>query len=265
MSHLVHSLDSTAACSRIDNLLYARPELYELVYPEPDDETPNLCRRLFARYLETSPASVLDIGCGTGRDLAALALDIPVAWGIDASASMLEYARTVRPDLHLELADMRAARLGRTFDAIVCLGSVFMYALTNADVQLTLDTAVAHAHPGTLLVLDLNNAMSFLGAGWTPTTERTVSTPGFAATVHIRNRLDRRNQHWIRERTWFLADGSTAEDFCTYRLFFPADLERLLADRGFRTLGMFDNLTLEETDFSGPRVYLAAIREPAQS
>jgi SAM-dependent methyltransferase len=249
--------------ARIENLLYSRPELYELVYPEPDEETPNLCRRLFARYLETPPASVLDIGCGTARDLASLSRDIPISWGIDASSSMLAYARAVRPDLHLELADMRSARLGRTFDAIVCLRSVFMYALTNADVELTIDTFVAHAHSGTLLVLDLNNAMTFLGDGWTSSAERTITRPGCSATVHVRNRLDRRNQHWIRERTWSLADGSTANNFCTDRLHFPAELEQLLADRGFRTLGMFDNLTLDETDFSGPRVYLAAIREPA--
>ena len=47
--------------ARIENLLYSRPELYELVYPEPDDETPNLCRRLFARYLDSSTTR--------GRDL----------------------------------------------------------------------------------------------------------------------------------------------------------------------------------------------------
>jgi SAM-dependent methyltransferase len=247
--------------TRIDNLLYSRPELYELVYPEPDEETPTLCRWLFARYLRTPPTSILDIGCGTGRDLAALARDIPDSWGVDASPTMLEYARAVRPHLILQFGDMRSVRLGRTFDTITCLGSVFMYALTNEDVQLTLDTFVAHARAGTLLILDLNNAMSFLGDGWTSTQERRVNTPAFTATAHIRNQLDRRRQHWIRERTWYLSDGSTAEDYCTYRLFFPAELEQLLADRGFRTLGMFDNLTLQKTDFSGPRVYHAAIRE----
>jgi SAM-dependent methyltransferase len=255
---------STLSQARIDNLLYAQPHLYELVYPDPDLEIPNLCRQLFARYLSAPPASVLDIGCGTGRDLAEFVRDIPECWGVDPNQSMLDYARSVHPYLHLQVGDMRAVRLGRTFDCITCIGSVMMYALTNADVRMTLDTFAAHAHPGTLLILELNNAMSFVGDGWSPTQERVVSTPTFSATAHIRNRLDRRNQHWIRERTWYLADGSTAEDYCIYRLLFPAELEQLLGDREFRTVGMFDNELLDEdSDFSGPRLYLAAISEPA--
>ena len=248
--------------ARIDNLLYSRPELYELVYPEPDEETPNLCRRLFDRYLATPPVSILDIGCGTGRDLAALARDIPDCWGVDVSPSMLKYAGTVHPDLHLQLGDLRSVRLGRSFDVITCLGSVLMYALDNADVQRAFDTFVAHAHRGTLLVLDLNNAMSFLGDGWAPTQQRHVDTPMFTATAHIRNTLDRRRQRWIRERRWHFDDGSKIDDYCAYRLFFPAELEHLLEQNGFRTLGMFDTLTLDDSDFSGPRVYVAAIREP---
>jgi SAM-dependent methyltransferase len=259
--------------ARIDNLLYARPHLYELVYPDPDEEIPNVCRHLFARYLPTTPASILDIGCGTGRDLAAFVREIPDCWGVDANQSMLDYARSVHPYLHLQVGDMRSVRLGRSFDCITCIGSVIMYALTNADLRLTLDTFAAHAHRGTLLILELNNAMSFLqlqvqlqlqpGDGLPLTQERVVSTPTFSATAHIRNRLDRRHQHWIRERTWYLADGATADDYCTYRLLFPAELEQLLADREFRTLGMFDNELLTESDFSGPRLYVAAIYEPA--
>jgi SAM-dependent methyltransferase len=249
---------------RVENLLYSRPELYELVYPEPDEETPNLCRRLFARYLSASPTSILDIGCGTGRDLAGLARDIPDCWGVDASESMLGYARTVRPGLTLQLGDMRSVRLGRTFDVITCLGSVLMYALDNADVQRALETFVVHAHDGTLLILDLNNAMSFLGDGWAPTQVRRVDTPAFSATARIRNTLDRRRQHWIRERTWQLADGSSAEDYCVYRLFFPAELEHLLAQQGFRTLGVFDNITLDDSDFTGSRAFVAAIHETAE-
>jgi SAM-dependent methyltransferase len=249
--------------ARIENLLYSRPELYELVYPEPDEETPTMCRRLFARYLTSAPASILDIGCGTGRDLDCLARDIPDCWGVDASETMLGFARTVRPHLKLRLGDMRDVRLDRTFDVITCLGSVLMYALSNVDVQRTLDTFVAHAHAGTLLVLDLNNAMSFLGEGWAPTQERQVETSIFTATAHIRNSLDRRQQHWIRQRTWRLSDGSTAEDYCAYRLIFPAELEQLLGQRGFRVLGMFDNLELDPSDFAAPRVYVAAMREPA--
>ena len=56
----------------IANLLYRRPELYEFVYPEPDFSTPRFCRKVFHRHLGRDPRSILDIGCGTGRDLAKL-------------------------------------------------------------------------------------------------------------------------------------------------------------------------------------------------
>jgi hypothetical protein len=51
------------------NLLYRRPELYELIYPEKDEATPRMCLRMFDRYLAAPALSILDIGCGTGRDI----------------------------------------------------------------------------------------------------------------------------------------------------------------------------------------------------
>jgi len=41
---------------------------------------------------------------------------------------------------HHQVADMRTLRLGRTFDAIMCMGSTLMYALTTEDVAKVLNT-----------------------------------------------------------------------------------------------------------------------------
>ena len=32
--------------SSVRNLLYRNPQFYELIYPEPKDETPMMCRRM---------------------------------------------------------------------------------------------------------------------------------------------------------------------------------------------------------------------------
>ena len=192
-----------------------------------------------------------------------LVRECPDCWGVDYLPEMIAFAKTQRPGLHLEVGDMRTLRLGRTFDVIMSMGSAFTYALTNADVQRTLETFVAHSHPGTLLILDINNAASYLGGeNFKPTGEMRVRLPAFTATARSTNSFDRRRQLLIRRRTWSIEGQGEVEDFCEYRLFFPQELEHLLTERGFEVAGMFDNKQLEETALTGPRLYVAAIFRP---
>ncbi len=247
----------------VRNFLYRNPQFYELAYPEPNDETPMMCLRMFSRYLAKPPRSILDIGCGTARDLDSLSSECPECWGVDYLPEMIEFARKQRPHLHFQVGDARTVRLGRTFDVIMSMGSAFMYALTNADVARTLDTFVVHSHPGTLLILDINNAASCVGGEhFKPTSELRVSSPRFTAEAHSTYSFDRRQQLLVRRRTWTIQGHGEVEDFCEYRMFFPAELEHLLSERGFQVAGMFDNKQLQETDLCGPRLYLPAILQP---
>ncbi len=246
--------------SEVRNLLYRRPELYEAVYPDTDEATPKLCLRLFEKYMGRIPSSILDVACGTGRDLAALARQCSDCVGIDISPEMVQFAKSTRPHLDFDVGDMRILRLGRTFDAVLCLGSALMYAHTDEDVDRTLATLKAHCHGGALLVLDLQNAVGFLPGGceFKERIETTVDTPGFAATAVSIHSFDRRRQRMIRRRSWRISGEQVVEDYCEYRMFFPAELERLLTENGFDVLGMFDNKDLVETDLSGRRLYVAA-------
>ena len=243
------------------NFLYRNPQYYETVFPEPNEETPKMCLRVFARFLKAPPRSILDIGCGTGRDLGVLSRTCPDCWGVDFLPEMIRYAKSQRPHLKLSVGDMRSVRLGRTFDVIMCMGSAFMYALTNEDVAKTLDTFAAHAHAGALLILDINNAAGYLGGGgFTERKEVKVESPDFSATAIAFNSFNRRKQLLIRRRTWTIPGRPPVEDFCKYRLFFPAELEHLLSEKGFRGVGMFDNKELNETDLAGKRLYTAAVK-----
>src|SRR4051812_11806751 len=58
---------------------------------------------LVAREGDLRGRRVLDVGCGTGRFVAALAHDARV-WGIDPSAEMLAVARERNPRVPLKLA-----------------------------------------------------------------------------------------------------------------------------------------------------------------
>jgi SAM-dependent methyltransferase len=242
----------------VKNFLYDHPEYYELLYPEARDETPAMCRRAFARFLGRAPRSILDIGCGTGRDLRSLRKSCPECVGVDCLSQMIAYARTRFDDIAFHVGDMQTLRLGRTFDALLCLGWVLMYALTDEDLDRTLDTFVAHSHAGSLLVITVRNALALLGDGFQPHVEGEVASAAFHARYVADHTLDRRRQILCRRRTWQMPDGSTAQDFCEYRLVFPHELAYRLTERGFAVLGMYDNRELQESDFTGPEMYTFA-------
>ncbi len=196
------------------NLLYQRPELYELVYPEKDEATPRMCLRMFSRYLGIQPSSILDIGCGSGRDLNVLSRYCNNCWGIDYLQENIDYAKKTRPHLILIRGDMRSIRLERTFDAIQCLGSALMYALSNQDVDATLDTFVAHAHQGSLLIMDVNNASGFLPGGVCQTNKTIeINRGGFVARAVTTYHFDRRRQHLVRKRTWEIEGQERVEGY----------------------------------------------------
>ena len=80
------------------------------------------------RLTESLPAgaSVLDLGCGAGRPIAAhlVANGLDVT-GVDASGPMLELARRNVPAARFHLADIRDLKLQATFDAIISWDAFF--------------------------------------------------------------------------------------------------------------------------------------------
>jgi len=249
----------------VKNLLYDRPELYEALYPEVNDETPTMCRLAFERYLKKAPSSILDMACGTGRDIRSLRRDYKDCVGVDILPQMIEYAKTKAPEIKFVVGDMRSIRLNRTFDVILCFGSAVLYALSNEDLDHTFETFAAHAHAGSLLILDLRNAAALFGDGFKQRIKGRIESPELTAQWVAEHSLDRRNQKLIRKRTWHLSDGRVSEDYCEYRLLLPQELERLVVSAGFKVLGTFDNMELTESDFSGSTMYLIAEKVPNQA
>ncbi len=232
--------------SELKNLLYRRPELYESVYHGSGDAVPRMCERLFERHLGRPPDSLLDIGCGTGRDLAYLAKLSPDCVGVDYQESMVEYARRARPHIDFRVGDMRSLRLHRTFGAITCLGIAIANLHAADDIARAVETFAAHARPGTLLVLEALNAMAPAGGGTLPR-RFVVDTPGLTAMADATYEDDVRRQIVTRRRTWIIEGAEPVEDFVRFRTVAPLELEQHLAANGFDTLGMYDNRDLRET------------------
>nr|VFK62287.1 MAG: Methyltransferase domain-containing protein [Candidatus Kentron sp. TUN]VFK71819.1 MAG: Methyltransferase domain-containing protein [Candidatus Kentron sp. TUN] len=245
----------------IENLLYRHPDLYDRVY-SVDGSLPAMCGHLFEHYLSTPPASILDIGCGTGRELKALSRTCLGCIGVDYSPEMIAFARSKYPELDFRVGDMYSLRLGRTFDAITCLGAAMTYALTAEAIDNVLDTFAAHAHRGTLLILELINGARYLATdGFKEQTAFTFKPDDdIAGERSASYAFQRRQQRLTRKRIWHIPGKAPIEDYCEYRLFFPAELEHLLIGKGFRVLDMFDNRELKKNDLAEEWLYVAAIK-----
>ena len=133
---------------------------YDKMYdPKRATRAYSFLRHLFLRYA-VGP-EVLDVACGT------FAIDVPLVKrgyhvaGRDRSEEMLRVARrnlrTAGVTADVGRADMRSLRLGRRFDAVLCLGTAFNYLASSADASKALQTFRDQIRPGGVLVLDLTN------------------------------------------------------------------------------------------------------------
>jgi SAM-dependent methyltransferase len=234
------------------SLLYREPHLYDVVFPDAEETTAGMVRAAIARYRPGAARSVLDVGCGTGRDLEALARTIADCCGVDLLESNILYAKSVRRNITFLVGDMRTFRLGRTFDVITCLGNALSYALTDEDLTATMRTFAAHAHEGAMLAFDVLNARAYLeGNGFEERVEGAVDAPAFRAASVSVHELDRAGRLLKRTRTWHIPGRADVQDYAEYRLLLPDEVEHLLERAGFRLLGMYDNRELQPTALLG--------------
>jgi len=105
---------------------------------------------------ERSPdaLSLVDVACGTGLHLAAFAdLGFEVE-GVELSPAMIEAAQIRVPDVALHEADMRTFRLGRRFDAVVCLFSAVGYMTDAEQLAQAIGTMGDHLVDGGVLIVE---------------------------------------------------------------------------------------------------------------
>jgi SAM-dependent methyltransferase len=166
---------------------YAR--YYNLLYHDKDyaGETDFILDCL--KRAGSAPASLLDLGCGTGRHGFEMARRGIAVTGVDMSETMLAmgnaYLKNAPPEPNISLpvlrhGDARTVRLGGKFDAVVSLFHVMSYQNTEVDALALLETARQHLHPGGLFLFDF-----WYGPGvlTDPPTERKKVMED--ATVHI--------------------------------------------------------------------------------
>lgn len=222
--------DLDAATLTRHNLAYRLPALYdELAGDEVADEVIAL-----VDTTGTDVDAVLDLGCGTGRNLARI--HERRGWGctgVDVQAGLLDYARRTHAALGLVQGDIRAVRIENTaFDLIVCLGNTLAYLHAPVDVTAAFTTMAAHARTGTLLAL---GTITENGRDAHNTSTLTSSTIG-AVTVDTSAAWNPQTRTITSSRTWHLADGRTEQDQFVRKIWARDDLVTHAAAAGFEPL-----------------------------
>lgn len=111
----------------------------------------------FLKYTIPTQRSVLEIGCGTGYVLNALAPARGV--GIDLNPDFVAHAQAAYPHLHFQVLDAAAlSALNERFDYVVLSDTIGYF----TDVQQVLSELHAVCHPDTRILITYRNAL------WTP-------------------------------------------------------------------------------------------------
>ena len=132
---------------------------YDLLYADKDYVSEaEYCLALLAEH-GVDGGSILDLGCGTGKHAEEFARRDFSVHGIDLSELMVELAEQRKPTelaerLRFEVGDVRTARLGRQFDAVISLFHVASYQTSNQDLKAMFLTAAEHLRPGGVFVFD---------------------------------------------------------------------------------------------------------------
>lgn len=109
--------------------------------------------------------AVLDVGCGSGRPMAAALLERGFrVTGVDASAKLIAHARADLPEGRFIRADMRTLDLGETFAGVLAWHSLFH--LSAADQRIALPRLLAHAAPRASVMFSSGGYEGFIVGSW---------------------------------------------------------------------------------------------------
>ncbi len=214
-------------------------ELYPLLYAHRDEtsaarEVLGLLEHL---GLSDRGARILDLCCGAGRHLAALAAGGGRVVGVDLSAELLGRAAG-RPGLagRLVRGDMRRLPFGAAFDLVLNLFTSFGYFARDAENERALREMARVLAPGGTLVVDhIHRARAVREL-----------VPEDVRAEHglvVRQRREIRGERIRKEITVRRRDGCEERFLEDVRLYRPEELEAMMAAAGLRAVRLRGSLT----------------------
>lgn len=131
-------------------------ELYDVVFESRGKDFAGEAEKLTGLIRGHMPGarSLLDVACGTGAHLAAFARSFEHVEGLEYAAAMAKVARARLPEVRIHSGDLRDFDLGRTFDALTCLGNSISCVNDREEFFAAIERIAAHVVPGGVLVVE---------------------------------------------------------------------------------------------------------------
>lgn len=193
--------------------------------------------RLIRQYAQRSVESLLNIGCGGGKNVFNLKKNFRVL-GLDLSPTMLSLATKLNPECEFVEGDMRNFSLGRSFDSILVDDGI-SYMSNCPDLSSTLQTAFHHLAPcGVMVVTPDVVTENFCQNQTTATHASGNAKPANIDVVFIENVYDPdpTDEHYEATMLYMIRENGSLRietDRFTLGLFSIDTWKRILSETGF--------------------------------
>ncbi|MBP3588165.1 MAG: class I SAM-dependent methyltransferase [Clostridia bacterium] len=205
---------------------------------------------LWLRRHQPAAKTSLDLACGTGILCEILHDHGLEASGMDCSEGLIDIARTSRPDIHYDVADMITYRPEKQFDLVTCTGDALNHIADLPDVEKIFRNVYAYLRPGGYFIFDLLN-------------RREISTEepfelDYSDTVKARIQMLQPEYGTVNLQIQVFENGTLQfQEIIRERVHEPADICDLLRKCGFEVVRCADQL-LDDAAYHGTTWFLIA-------
>jgi SAM-dependent methyltransferase len=190
--------------------------------------------RLFFSHVPPG-AKVLDLCCGSGhvtKELVARGYDVT---GVDASAALIEHARTALPGARFEVQDVRSLEMDEQFDAVLSTFDSLNHILSITDLREVFRRVKRLLRDTGQFVFDMN-----LEQAYSADLQEWAVTVGDSNVTLVRGTYDPDVHKGSTELIWFVRDEGTENTWrrrhsiVEERCYPQEEIVMALRDAGFR-------------------------------